>query len=369
MSPPGSPAGEVASARREGGPAGPARAPADLAGARPGTVLVRVAGKTQEAEGIAGFTLVAADGGLLPAFAAGAHVDVHLPPAGPGAAWVVRPYSLCTAPPPPGAAGVPHYELGVLLEPASRGGSAGLHQRVSVGDLLHIGLPRNLFGLAAEARRSLLLAGGIGITPLLSMAQALWAQGRDFQLHHAVRSARRAPYVERLAAVPWADRVHRHVDDGPADQRLDLPTLLAAPLPGDHLYLCGPQGFMDAVRAAATAAGWPGAQVHCESFGAAPAVASGPAGQGAFELQLGHGGRVIPVAADQTAVQALAAAGITVLTSCEQGVCGTCLTRVLDGTPEHRGQYLTPEEQAAGDQFLPCCSRALTARLVLDLGG
>ena len=133
---------------------------------------------------------------------------------------------------------------------------------------------------------------------------------------------------------------------------------------GEHVYVCGPKGFMDAVLGTARAAGWPEAQLHYEFFGAAPVDAGGDQ---AFEVQLASSGRVVVVPAGQSVVQALAAVGIEVLTSCEQGVCGTCLTRVLDGQPEHRDQYLTPEEQAAGDQFLPCCSRARSPRLVLDL--
>ena len=330
---------------------------------------VRVTAKTIEAEGIAGFRLEAADGGRLPGFTAGAHIEVQLPGEG---APLVRPYSLCNAPPPAGAA-ADHYALGVLREPASRGGSQAMHDRVKVGDRLRIGTPRNLFPLAPAAPHHLLLAGGIGITPMLAMAEALAAADAGFSLHHAVRSAVRAPFVGRLAAAPWRDRVHRHLDDGPAAQRFDASRLLAAAPVGSHLYVCGPQGFMTAVLAAARAAGWAEGRLHWESFGGGTPVSPTAAGdaasdaESAFELQLGRGGRVIPVAVGQTALQALQAAGVPVMSSCEQGVCGTCLTRVLEGTPLHRDQYLTPEEQAANDQFLPCCSRSAGPRLVVDL--
>ncbi len=325
----------------------------------PQTLRVRVARKTVEAEGIAGLTLVAADGGALPGFAAGAHVELQL------SATLRRPYSLCNAPPPAGQ-GASHYELGVLREPASRGGSAAVHERLNEGDELEIQAPRNLFPLAEAAPLHLLLAGGIGITPLLSMAQRLAAVGAEFLLHHATRSLARTPYVQRLAQQAWADRVHHHPDDD-ATRRLDIAALLAASRerePGAHLYVCGPRGFMDAVLAAARSGGWPEAQLHWESFGGGEAQ---PSTGGAFEVQIGRGGRVIPVAADQSVVQALAAAGVEIITSCGEGVCGTCLTRVLDGLPEHHDQYLLPEEQAANDQFLPCCSRACSPRLVLDL--
>lgn len=319
----------------------------------PGTpwLRVRVARKAAEAAGICSLELVPADGGALPAFDAGAHVDVQLPNG------LVRPYSLCNAP------GETHrWRIGVLREPASRGGSAAVHDTVQEGQTLQVGLPRNHFALAAQARHSLLLAGGIGITPLLAMAWQLASTGASFALHHCIRSRRHAAFAHELAAAPWADRVHWHADD---ETPADLAALLAAPSPGTHLYVCGPRGFMDAVLATARAQGWPESQLHWELF-ANEAAAAPRDGDEAFEVALAHSGRVVPVARGQTIVQALAAAGVEVLTSCEQGVCGTCLTRVLEGTPDHRDAYLTPEEQAANDQMLICCSRARTARLTLD---
>ncbi len=325
-------------------------------------IQLRIGRKWQEAEGIAGLELVAPDGADLPPFTAGAHIDLHLPAA--GAQGLVRPYSLCGSP-----ADRSRWQLAVLREPASRGGSAAVHELLAEGQLITVGLPRNLFALQPGATHSLLLAGGIGITPMLAMAEQLAADGAAFTLHVAARSRARLAFAERLARAPWAGQVQLHLDDGPPAQRLDLATLLAAPQPGTHVYLCGPRGFIDAALAAARAAGWPEAQLHLERFGpAATAVAAAAsAGEGAFTLRLARSGRVVPVAAGQTAVQALAAAGVPVITSCEQGVCGTCLTRVVEGLPDHRDQYLTPEEQAANDQFLPCCSRACTAELVIDL--
>ena len=321
---------------------------------------VRVAAKSMLAEGICGLELVAADGGALPAFTAGAHIDLHL---GPG---LVRPYSLCNDPQE-----THRYRLGVLRESASRGGSAAVHERLRVGDTLQIGRPRNLFALAEPLQqgRHRLLAGGIGITPLLAMARTLHRAGADFRLHVAARTRARLAYADELAAAPWAGRVHIHLDDGPESDRLDLGRLLADRRDGDHLYLCGPAGLIAAARNAAAAAGWPATQVHIESFGAptgAPLGADTPTA-GGFELQLARSGRVIHVAPDQTALQALHAAGCDVPSSCEQGICGTCLTPVLSGTPDHRDHYLEPDEQAANDQFLPCCSRAKSARLVVDL--
>jgi vanillate O-demethylase ferredoxin subunit len=260
------------------------------------------------------------------------------------------------------------YLLGVLRDASSRGGSAAVHDLVQVGQTLQISTPKNHFPLVDGATRSLLLAGGIGITPILCMAEQLAHAGAAFELHHCTRSLERTAFVERIRQSAFAAQAHWHVDDGDASQRLDLAALLGTPQAprhaGVHLYVCGPQGFMDAVLGAARAAGWPEAQLHQESFGAAPL---GRDSDAAFEVQLASSGQVVVVPAGQSVVQALASAGVEVPTSCEQGVCGTCLTRVLAGQPEHRDHYLTPDEQAAGDQFLPCCSRSRSSRLMLDL--
>lgn len=315
-------------------------------------LTLRVLRKTVEAEDICSFTLVAADGSALPAFSAGAHIDVQVPD-GP-----VRPYSLCSDP-----ADRSHWRIAVLREPASRGGSAGMHAAVQAGRLLQVGLPRNLFALEPGASSHLLLAGGIGITPLLAMAHSLAAAGTEFQLHYCTRSVARTAFLGELQRSSFAHRLHLHTDDGPQARRLDLAALLATAPAGRHLSVCGPQGFMDAVLGAARAAGWPDDRLHSEAFTAAAADGAGTG----FEVALQSSGRVIRVAPEQTVVQALAAAGVVVPVSCEQGICGTCLTGVVDGRPDHRDQYLTPEEQAACDQFLPCCSRAHSARLVLAL--
>jgi vanillate O-demethylase ferredoxin subunit len=317
------------------------------------TLKVRVARRTAEAEGISSFELVSAGGEPLPAFAAGSHVDVQVP-GGP-----TRQYSLCNDP-----AETHRYLIAVLRDAASRGGSTGMHDRVKEGDLLTISAPKNHFALAHDAASHLLLAGGIGITPLLCMAERLAIVGAPFEMHYCTRSKARTAFAARIEASAYAPKVLFHFDDGPVGQKLDIAALLAAPQSGRHLYVCGPKGFMDAVLASARAQGWPQAQIHYEFFAAEPVA---PGGGEAFEVMLASSGRVVPVPAGCSVVQALAGAGVSVATSCEQGVCGTCLTRVIEGVPDHRDLYLTPEEQAAGDQFLPCCSRAKSARLVLDL--
>jgi vanillate O-demethylase ferredoxin subunit len=321
------------------------------------TLSVRVARKTTEAQDIMSLELVPAAGGSLPAFSAGSHIDVQVPDGHGG--HILRQYSLCNSP-----ADTQRYVIAVLRDPASRGGSSGVHERLQVGDLLTISAPRNHFALAPHAQHHLLIAGGIGITPLLSMAEALAAAGASFALHYASRTPERTAFRERLAQSPFAAHVHHHYSQGDAAQKLDLQTLLRQPLAGIHVYVCGPQRLMDAVLKTARTAGWPDAQIHHEFFGATVAPS---ASDGAFEVVVKSSGQVVPIPADKTVVQALAAAGVSVMISCEQGVCGTCLTRVLEGVPDHKDHYLTPEEQASNDQFTPCCSRSKTPRLVLDL--
>jgi vanillate O-demethylase ferredoxin subunit len=316
------------------------------------TLQVRIARRETEAEGIAGFELASADGTPLPAFTAGSHIDVML---GDG---LIRQYSLCGHP-----AERSRYRLGVLLDPASRGGSRAMHA-LAEGATLTISTPRNHFELAADARRHLLLAGGIGVTPLLCMAEQLAADGADFTMHYCTRSPARTAFRGRLANAAWAGRVSLHHDDGDAAQAFDMKQVLARPEADVHLYVCGPKGFMDAVLATAREQGWPEAQIHYEFFAGAPVQTDADTD---FEVKLAKSGRVIPVRREQTVAQALAAAGVELPVSCEQGVCGTCLTRVIDGTPDHRDMYMTPAEQAKNDQFTPCCSRSLSPLLVIDL--
>lgn len=318
------------------------------------TLRVRVASKRLEAQDICSFELVAADAGAaLPSFTAGAHVDVHLP------GGLVRQYSLWNRPDEPAV-----YRIAVLKEATGRGGSRAMHEAVHEDAVLTIGTPRNQFALADAGAKALLLAGGIGVTPILSMAQHLSALGRPFEMHYCTRSAARTAFRERVASLGQVHAVHVHHDDGSAGQRLDIAQLLKAQPADCHLYVCGPQGFMAAVLQAARDLGWPDARAHREFFAAVSAAQSGDA---AFQVQLGRSGRVIDVAADQSVVQALAQAGVVVPTSCEQGICGTCVTGVLQGTPDHRDTFLMPEEQAANRCFTPCCSRARSPLLVLDL--
>jgi vanillate monooxygenase ferredoxin subunit len=316
------------------------------------SLRVRVAKKTLEATDVCSFELQHAEGQALPAFSAGSHIDVQV------RGGLTRQYSLCNDP-----AESHRYQIAVLLDANTRGGSKAMHE-LQVGDVLTISAPKNHFPLEHEARRSLLLAGGIGVTPILCMAERLAMLGADFEMHYSSRSRDRTAFVDRIGQAAFASRVSFHFDDGEAALKLDIAALVAAHAPGTHLYVCGPKGFMDAVLGAARSAGWPEDHLHYEFF-SAEVVKS--ADDGSFEVKLASSGRLVLVAKDQTIIEALAEAGIEVPTSCEQGVCGTCLTRVLGGEPDHRDMYLSPQEQARNDQCLPCCSRSKTPVLVLDL--
>jgi vanillate O-demethylase ferredoxin subunit len=315
-------------------------------------IEVVVTSRNNEALDICSYELACAQGGELPGFSAGAHIDVHLP------GGLIRQYSLCNHPQERH-----RYQIGVLKDVASRGGSHCMHEQIRSGDRLYISEPRNLFPLVDDARRSLLFAGGIGITPILCMAEQLADSGADFELHYCARASDRAAFVERLKGAPFADRVYLHFDED-VDSRLDAAKVLAGPAPDLHLYVCGPAGFMQHVLDSARSQGWNDAQLHREYFAAAPVDTRT---DDSFQVKVASSGQVFDIPADKTVVQVLESHGVEIAISCEQGVCGTCLTRVLEGVPEHRDLFLTDEEQAANDQFTPCCSRSRSALLVLDL--
>ncbi|MFT3755563.1 MAG: PDR/VanB family oxidoreductase [Pseudoxanthomonas sp.] len=314
---------------------------------------VRISEVRDEADGIRSFELRRADGQALPAFAAGAHVDVHLPNG------LIRQYSLCNSPQESD-----RYLLAVLHEPESRGGSTAMHA-LRAGDTLQISAPRNLFALDGSAAHSLLFAGGIGITPILAMAEQLAVQGKPFALHYNARTSQRAAFLQHLAQVPWRERVHLHFDDGADEQKLDMTSVLAAAPAGTHLYVCGPGAYMQHVLDAGLSAGWAEARLHREYFTAAPLPAS--AEDTAFEVEISSSGEVFTIEPGRSIAQTLDAAGVFVPVSCEQGICGTCLTNVLQGEPDHRDQFLTDIERARNNEMLLCCSRSRSPRLVLDL--
>ncbi len=309
-----------------------------------------VHGRRMVAEGVVELDLRSADGGALPPFEAGAHVDVL------ATDGVLRQYSLCNDP-----VENHRYLLGVLRDPGSRGGSAAVHHW-QPGDRVRIGRPRNNFALRPGGGPLVLVAGGIGITPLKAMVHALWRADRDFSLHCFARSRARAAFLPEFQQAPFAPVVRWYFDD--EGGALPLPPQVLRPHPQASVYICGPGGFIERVRQDARAAGVAEDRIHVEHFAAQPVL---PADGGAFTVEAVRSGKTVSVRADQTIVQALEAAGVRVLVSCEQGLCGTCLTPVLGGVPDHRDDYLSPEERARNDTMTICCSRSRTPVLSLDL--
>lgn len=315
-------------------------------------VSVKVAQKYQLAEGICGIEFVDARGLALPSFLAGAHIDVHI------RGDVVRQYSLCNSP-----SERHRYVIGVLREPASRGGSAAIHDRINAGDILNIGAPRNHFELVPAARY-MLFAGGIGVTPILSMAEQISQSGGEFEMHFCAKNAARMPFVSELLGSRFADRVHFYLSDGPGQQKLDAGRVLASPSPDTHLYVCGPAGYINWIIDTARQMGWLEANIHREFFSVTPTDTSHDV---RFQVRIASTGQVVTIPADFSVVAALMGAGVDIPTSCSEGVCGSCLTGVLEGKIDHRDAFLTDEEKAANNQFAPCVSRACGGLLVLDL--
>lgn len=287
-----------------------------------------------------------ADGGLLPAAAAGAHLAVTL---GPPDKPLRNSYSIVSA---PGERS--RYELIVRRVEQSRGGSAFIHEVLRIGGTIHTNGPGNLFPLQSRARKHLLIGGGIGVTPLLSYLAALRARGERLELHQFAAPAE-TPVFEALLAPFGGHDIHIHA----GRSGLDIPALLARQPLGTHAYVCGPHALMETVVQAAAAHGWPASKVHRESFGAA--------GGAPFTVRLARANREIPVGPQESMLQALENAGVPMSSLCRGGACGECITGVVGGEPEHRDDFLTAQEKASNRLVMPCVSRARGDLLVLDL--
>lgn len=319
-------------------------APAAMAAASP-WLNVTIARAERIATDVLGLELTGAE---LPDYEAGAHVDVRVK------SGLIRQYSLTGDP-----ADRSRYRLGVQLDPKSRGGSAAVHAGFTAGQNIQISRPRNNFPLV-NAAHTVLFAGGIGVTPMLSMAYALEAMGASWELHYCGRTRDRLAFCAEMDR--FGDKVHLHVDDGPKDQALDIHRVLKQPAPNRHLYVCGPNGFMDFVVAAAETNAWASDCVHLERFGAEVDTDGAP-----FTVVAQASGKTFDVPPGETIADKLAQHGIDVALSCQSGVCGTCLTRVIDGTPDHRDLVQTDVEKASNTQVTVCCSRSKTRKLVLDI--
>jgi vanillate O-demethylase ferredoxin subunit len=318
----------------------------------PEQIQVRVQSIRWEAEGVVSLELVRPDGGALPGFDAGSHIDLQL------ANGISRSYSLMNDP-----VETHRYVVAVQRDAGSRGGSKFIHDMLRCGDLLPISAPSNNFALVETAPHSVLIAGGIGVTPLLSMIRRLQALGRSWEIWYSARTRSVAACIGELEALDRAaggGHLHLNFDQAPGGKMLDLKALVAGVRPDAHLYCCGPAPMLAAFEQACE--GRPDAQVHVEYFSAAAPVAA----EGGYTVVLQRSGRSLEVAPGKTILDAMLENDIDVPYSCMEGVCGTCELRVIEGTPDHRDLVLSKEERAANKSLMVCCSGSLTPRLVLD---
>ncbi|MFF9774239.1 PDR/VanB family oxidoreductase [Streptomyces sp. NPDC013978] len=316
----------------------------------PTETVLTVAHRITAADGVVCLTLRRPDGGTLPPWTPGAHIDVLLDGADGD---LIRQYSLCGRPEDRGV-----WQIAVLREPHSRGGSAHVHDHLREGSTVRVRGPRNNFPLRPAARQ-LFVAGGVGITPVLSMVEAADAAGADWRLLYGGRTRTSMAFLDRLA--PYGDRVLIR----PQDEYglLDLAAFLGPPEPDTLVHACGPEPLLQALREQCE--DWPAGTLGVERFAPVETAGAGPAE--AFEVELARSGLTLTVPPDHSVLEAVEKAGVEVAFSCREGTCGTCETDVLDGDPDHRDSLLTEDERATGDTMLICVSRSCGPRLVLDL--
>ena len=313
---------------------------------------VEICELVQETPDILCIMLTNSNGGSLPKFTAGSHIDVYLDNG------LIRQYSLSNSPTQRN-----FYEIAVLKEVNGKGGSEYIHQTFSKGSVLKISEPRNNFPLIKFAKNHLLLAGGIGVTPMMAMIAELESVGANFLLHYCARSPEKTAFYSRLKSLEKDGKVIFHHDEGNPKNGLDLETLLSSPQQDTHLYYCGPPTFMKAVEKASEK--WAAETIHSEYFVAPDRKDKAEVVNNKFQVKIASSGQVFNVLEGQTIVEVLRKNGLTVDTSCEDGYCGTCMTRFLEGEPEHNDHVLDAEDR---EEFvLICCARSKTAQLVLDL--
>ncbi len=321
----------------------------DLVIGREAPVRVVVRRKWSAATDVIGLEL-APVAGHLPTFQPGAHIDLHLPNG------QVRQYSITNGP-----GELLSYRIAVKREAGSRGGSQAVADTLREGDVLAISEPRNNFPLRRDAVHSLFIAGGIGMTPLLAMAKALHRQGLPFAFHLFARTAQHVPFADELERL--GDSVILHLGLDAAETAAAITEILGPYGFARHAYLCGPSGLLEAARASAAAGGWPDAAVHFEYFGNDRPIRT----DSSFVVELARSALTLAIPAGRSILEVLRENGVAAASSCEQGACGTCLTRVLEGEPEHQDVYLNASEKAAGEVMLTCVSRSRSPRLVLDI--
>ena len=305
--------------------------------------------KSSASDGVTTLSLRPTSGSVFPTWEPGAHVDLVVPGA------PTRQYSLSGDP-----ADCSTYRLGILREPLSRGGSRHIHDVLGEGDVVRVVGPRNHFRLVS-APRYLFIAGGIGITPILPMIRAVAAAGADWQLVYGGRTRSSMAFVDELAE--YGSRVTLWPED--EHGLIDLPGLLGTPDSDTKVYCCGPGALLDAVEATVDGAGWPMGALHVERFAAKPLTE--PVRAESFEVELQASGRIVTVPPEKSILDALEDAGIPTVSSCAEGTCGTCETRVVEGIPDHRDSVLSAQEREENDCMMICVSRSCTATLVLNL--
>lgn len=311
-------------------------------------IEVRVSDIVQETPTIKSFYLTLPDGQPIGHYSPGAHIDVV------GPTSLTRQYSLCGRPD-----GEDAFLFAVKREEGGRGGSEALHE-LKVGDLLKVSTPRNLLRIADDAQHHVLVAGGIGITPMLSLARYMDVRGISFELHYYARSEEEAAFLPLLTE-KCPEKLHTHLGVDRDEQTKQLTDMVEATPADTHLYVCGPEGFMDSVRAIAGRK-LPEEAIHFENF--RPTEPEEAYENTEFDVELD--GETYHVPADRSIVEVLNEAGCDIDTSCEEGICGTCIMEVLAGTPEHRDSVLTKSERAAGETMAVCVSRTKDRKLVLD---
>jgi vanillate monooxygenase ferredoxin subunit len=309
-----------------------------------------VAGKAIEAHNMVSFELVDPEGVELPAFSPGSHVDVTIP------GGMVRQYSLYNSP-----SDRHHYRIGVWKDPNGRGGSRALHETVKVGDTLQVSLPRNRFRVPRNTKRALLLARGIGVTPILSIADHLKAHDIPFAFHYLNALGSPGAFQTMITGSAFAENTKSYLES--QGESLDPKTILADHPEDTQLFICGVDWWLDPIVAFAKQNGWSEERIHIERF---TAKASAPLLDKVFEVKIASTGAVFKIPGDKSVTELLEEKGVKIPTSCEQGMCGTCKVKILEGEVDHRDKRLSDEQRAQG-YFLACVSRAKGGLLVLDL--
>jgi ferredoxin-NADP reductase len=317
---------------------------------RGNTLNVVVKRKWQSADGVIGFELADRDGKHLPTFQPGAHIDLHLPNG------LVRQYSITNGP-----GDLSSYVIGVKEESASKGGSKVLVETIREGDVLAISEPRNNFPLRRDATRTVLIAGGIGITPILSMARFLDKSSLPYEMHYFARKAENLAFGSELSVLHG--QIDKHIGLSRDAIKATIAEALGPHQFANHVYICGPGAMLEMVQETAAALGWPDEAIHFEYFQNDKIIDA----SSAFDIELARSAMTLHVPSGKTILEVMREAGLTVPSSCEQGACGTCLTTVMEGEVDHQDVYLNKTEKASNTCMMTCVSRAKSGRLVLDI--